>query len=129
MEREEIKRAAFVIGESDPRVRQVILFGSYARKQQRPDSDVDLALVVKPGVLHAVRTDVEVLARRNLEEAGFIAGRRVGEFHALALPEQDIERARKGLYGEDALLNNIAREGQVVWDENSCLSILLIKSI
>ena len=37
--------------QQDPEVLAVLLFGSHAREEARPDSDVDICLVLMPGVL------------------------------------------------------------------------------
>jgi len=119
MDKEEIKRAAIVIGESDQRVSEVILFGSYARGQQKESSDIDLVLVVKRDRRSGDgQTEVEILAEVNLEGAGFRTQGKRGAIHAFAVLERDIELARRGEYGE-GLLHNIVREGQVIWDKDS----------
>jgi len=43
----EIKETAIKLGKNDNLILCILLVGSYARKEQRPDSDIDLVIVSK----------------------------------------------------------------------------------
>ena len=82
---------------------KIILFGSYARGNAGPDSDIDL-LVIKKGV-------------RDVRDAGVRARRAVGDilrpFDILVRTPEDFERYSKWL---GCVMRDIAREGKTLYE-------------
>lgn len=83
------------------RVVQVILFGSYARGEARPDSDVDVAVILDRIDRPAERMLPMELAGDILVEHGMVLTPLV-----LSLSELELLRRR-----EDLLAENLDREG------------------
>ncbi len=78
------RQIALRVREAVPQVRQVLLFGSQARGDASPDSDIDLLLVVPDG---ADRIATAVAARRSLIGIGL-------GFDVLVLQGEEWEQMR-----------------------------------
>lgn len=84
------------------RPRKIILFGSYARGKPRPESDVDL-LVVMETALKPVRQEIEICQNIDYE---------FGLDLLVYTPAVLAERVRLG----DSFLREIIRDGKVVYE-------------
>lgn len=83
---------------------EAILFGSRARKDHHPDSDMDVAVLLKgmPGKLVATKLAMDDLAYDLLSDIGI---------RITPLPIWTEERAHPENYSNPALIANIQREG------------------
>lgn len=81
-----------------------ILFGSRARKEHRPDSDADVAVLLhgRPGKFVATKLDMADIAYDVLLETGI-------RIQALPIWEEEWEHPEQ--YSNPRLLENINREG------------------
>lgn len=85
---------------------KIILFGSYARGEPRPESDVDL-LIVMDTVLRESRQSLEI--RRHL-------GVMFGLDLVVYTPQHLKDRVDMG----DWFLRDILKEGKVLYETNNC---------
>ncbi len=83
---------------------RIILFGSYARGAPRPDSDVDL-FVIMPFEGKAVRKSVEILRRLNPP-------------FAVDLLVRTPEEVQRRLLHNDFFVQDVVRHGEVLYEAN-----------
>ncbi|WP_375176611.1 nucleotidyltransferase domain-containing protein [Marinobacter mobilis] len=89
-------------------VDQLVLFGSRARGNYLPDSDADVAVILKKGPGDFVKTKL-AMARLSFDvllKTGVLIQ---------ALPVWECEWENPASYSNPTLLQNIAREGIVLW--------------
>lgn len=90
--------------EGIPGLKQLILYGSFARGEEDPRSDVDLLLVLDM-VEDPEKTEVAELARR-----------RVAEVFSRAGSDRGVQITLSNLQSMDeSFIENVAREGVVLW--------------
>lgn len=85
-------------------VREIILFGSRARRGHRPDSDADLAVLLRGA--HGFRSDVAL----SLADIAFDVMLETGILIE-AIPFWEDEWAHPERFANPALIENILREG------------------
>ena len=88
--------------------RQIILFGSYARSEPTPDSDIDLFIIKETS---ASRTDRFVQVKRIIYDPQL----RIPVSPLVYTPEEVEERLNMG----DDFVREIIREGKVLYEEES----------
>lgn len=102
--RDEVVRAlADGIGRHAPWVKAAWLFGSAAREEMQPDSDLDVALIVPKALIARTKEAMEALA----EEASLAFGNRLNSLIGSRPIEQLIKSGSPGY----RLWRDIAREG------------------
>ena len=70
-----------------PRLRHTFLFGSKARGDDRPDSDIDILVVLRGNIREADRSHVSDIIYEVLETCGIY-------LHSVALSENEFERPK-----------------------------------
>jgi predicted nucleotidyltransferase len=102
-----IARIAATIGR-EYKPRRIILFGSYARSEPTPDSDIDLFIIKETS---ASRTDRFVQVKRMIYDPQL----RIPVSPLVYTPEEVEERLNMG----DDFVQAIMREGKVLYEEKS----------
>ncbi len=87
-------------GSKDQNLHQIIIYGSYARDEHRPDSDVDV-LIISNNI-----SESEKLFSKFREETYIKTSIMITFFYLT--PEQYAER-------KEPLINQIKKEGKVIW--------------
>lgn len=81
MSDEKLRNIAKIIASTDPRITGVHLFGSQAKGTASPESDTDIAILVRPDQppgTYDVRGPIGQKVRQALEVAGYIVGKGPG---------------------------------------------------
>lgn len=84
-------------------VREAFVFGSVARGDMEPSSDVDLAIIVEPGKVEAVQEAIDIMIE--------LVRRRFGNRLNIIVEEGSLEALRASGRRGRMLWANIAREG------------------
>ncbi len=113
MDNEFFNNAAVVAGKSDSRIGEVLLFGSYARREETGGSDIDFALVTKGDISigQGATTQTELAAANALEKAGYRTRGRSGAFDVLSVSEETLT----GQLSKEDPVQGVVRDGIILW--------------
>lgn len=88
----------------DGNIQQIILYGSFARKEETPESDVDIAIILQKGISDDKRNEF-------LEWAAELDMKYEKVFSIVDIESQKMERWGNVL----SFYQNIRKEGIVLW--------------
>lgn len=109
----DIVNAAHLIGQTDPRIRRVVLFGSAARGTASPASDIDLCITVPDATKTGAANKIITAAYATLTQAGYLTGETPGGITIEAISDGEflVGQRRGELYA------NINREGIILYEQ------------